>query len=276
LIIQIFADRAKTREACLQVELAELEFRLPRLTHKYLDLARQRGGSYGAKGSGETRFETDRRIIEQRVQRLKSDLQEVRRQRSLQRRKREKAGVKVCALVGYTNSGKSSLLNALSGAEQDPAKAVYVENRLFATLDASSRRLKTSGKPLLMVDTVGFIRRLPHGLIDAFRSTLEEAMLADVLVVVIDASDPDAERHFSVTMQTLEELRIPDKRQEGQETPIITALNKIDKNVSTETIERLAALCPHSLPISVKTGLGLETLTQYIVSAAYPKTNSKV
>ena len=188
LIIKIFAARAATREAELQVELAELHYRMPRLAHKYIDLSRQRGGRYGTKGAGETRLETDRRMIEQRIHRLEKQIEEVVKQRQVQRRQRERQGLPVCAIVGYTNAGKSSLLNALTGS------SVQVEDKLFATLDATTRRFEPAvGTTALLTDTVGFIRRLPHSLIKAFRSTLEEAAHAHILIHVLDASDAHIE-----------------------------------------------------------------------------------
>jgi GTP-binding protein HflX len=216
LIIEIFADRASTREAELQVRLAELNYALPRLTHKYIDLSRQRGGRYGTRGSGETRLELDRRQVEQRIRRLEEELEEVRQQRQVQRRLRERQGIPLCALVGYTNAGKSSLMNALTGAE------LAAEDKLFVTLDAASRRFELSrGLPVLLVDTVGFIRNLPHTLVDAFRSTLEEAALADLLIHVVDASDPDMESCCRTTLRVLADLG-------AAGIPRITVLNKTD------------------------------------------------
>ncbi|MDR2491578.1 MAG: GTPase HflX [Spirochaetaceae bacterium] len=300
LIIQIFASRARTREASLQVELAELTFSLPRLTHRYINLARQRGGSYGAKGSGETRFETDRRIVKNRIFKLEREIEQVRKQRAVQRKKRTNSGTPVCALVGYTNSGKSSLLNALTGAD------VVAEDKLFATLDTSSRRMTLcpkqegaavrgtadgalaqqpneigapsqqpdeSGAPAqepdaggaltrrrrecIVTDTVGFIRRLPHDLISAFRSTLEELSYAALLIHVLDASDPAAPEQYRTTLGVLADLG-EDKK------PMITALNKIDRSVSEETLAELAALCPNAVPISARTGEGLDGLRELI------------
>jgi GTP-binding protein HflX len=217
LIIRIFADRALTREAELQVRLAELNYALPRLSHKYIDLSRQRGGRYGTRGSGETRLETDRRQVEQRIYRLRQELEEVRRQREIQRKQRERQDIPVCALVGYTNAGKSSLLNTLTGA------GVPVEDKLFVTLDAVSRRFEPQkGFPVLLVDTVGFIRKLPHALVDAFHSTLEEAVRADLLIHVLDAADPDIHRYYETTISVLEELG-------AGRLPRIDVLNKIDR-----------------------------------------------
>jgi len=183
LIIKIFASRALTKEASLQVELAQLQYALPRLAHSYDDLMRQRGGRYGTKGSGEQKIELDRREIERRIHEIKDELEAVRKERSVQRRRRERAGVPRAAIVGYTNAGKSSLLNALTAA------SVNAENKLFATLDPTTRRLLfAQGQTLLLTDTVGFIRNLPHGLVEAFRSTLEEASQADLLIHVADAA----------------------------------------------------------------------------------------
>jgi GTP-binding protein HflX len=248
LIIQIFAGRARTREAELQVALAELNYSLPRLQHKYIALSRQRGGRYGSKGSGEARLETDRRLVEQRIHRLKEELAEVRRNRATQRKKRKKA-LPSCALVGYTNAGKSSLLNALTGAE------VPVEDKLFATLDAVTRRLEPAGgRPLLITDTVGFIRRLPHALVDAFRSTLEEVTLADLLVHVLDASDPDAGRYQEAVIGVLRELG-------ADHIPMITVLNKKDR-LSPEDLAALERRFPGGIPVSAAEGSGLDRLVQ--------------
>ncbi|MDR2784371.1 MAG: GTPase HflX [Treponema sp.] len=257
LIIQIFSSRAKTREAELQVSLAELNYSLPRLSHKYIDLSRQRGGRYGTRGAGETRLETDRRYVISRIRQLERELEEVRKQRAVQRRKREKAAVPVCALVGYTNAGKSSLLNALTGAD------AFVEDKLFATLDPTSRRLETGdGRRLILTDTVGFIRRLPHALVDAFRSTLEEASGADMLVHVLDISDAEASGYYETTMTVLRELG-------ADKLPMITALNKSDR-LSPEELEAALLRHPGGIAISAKTGAGLDGLKRRLGGAFGP------
>jgi GTP-binding protein HflX len=246
LIIRIFAGRARTREAELQAALAELRYSLPRLQHKYIDLNRQRGGRYGTRGSGETRLETDRRLVEQKIHRLEKELEELRRQRDVQRRQRVRQGIPVCALVGYTNAGKSSLLNALTGA------GVLAEDKLFATLDSTSRRLELPGGiPVLLTDTVGFIRRLPHFLIEAFKSTLEEAATADLLIHVLDASDPAMDRYYETTLSVLRELG-------ADHIPAILALNKTDRREDGEAFEDLRYA--GGIPISAVTGRGFPEL----------------
>ena len=260
LIIQIFAGRARTREAELQVSLAELKYALPRLRHKYIDLSRQRGGRYGTRGSGETRLETDRRLVQQRIHRLEEELEKVRQQRQVQRRQRERQGIPVCSLVGYTNAGKSTLFNALTGA------GVFAEDKLFATLDSTSRRLELpQGTQVLLVDTVGFIRRLPPSLVNAFRSTLEELNRADILLNVLDASEQDLIVQHETTLSVLRDLGI-------ESIPIITVLNKIDrlessdvksvdvKSADVQSTDALLKLFPGSVPVSAADGRGLPEL----------------
>ena len=257
LIIRIFADRANTREAELQLKLAELSYFLPRLTHKYIDLSRQRGGRYGTKGSGETQLETDRRKIEQRIQQLKKDIELISKQRQTQRRKRERNNMPVCAIIGYTNAGKSSLLNALTGAD------VLAQDKLFVTLDAVTRRFQAApGVQVLLTDTVGFIRQLPHSLINAFRSTMEETALADILINVLDASDPAIDTHYGTTFSVLRELSV--NGYNAQDIPMITLLNKIDC-LPENNIQEIQTRFQGSIPVSVKNGTGLELLKDRIV-----------
>jgi GTP-binding protein HflX len=214
LILDIFATRARSREAKLQVELAQLEYLLPRLRRMWSHLSRIRGG-IGLRGPGETQLETDRRLIGNRISDLKAKLRSVAKSREVQRRARQ--GEFRAALVGYTNAGKSSLLQALSGAD------LFVEDRLFATLDSATRMVDLgSGHQALVTDTVGFIRKLPHHLIASFRSTLEEAREADLLLHVIDASDPDWEDHREVVYEVLDELELAQR-------PQLMVFNKIDR-----------------------------------------------
>jgi len=264
LIIRIFADRASTKEAELQVKLAELTYFLPRLTHKYIDLSRQRGGRYGTKGSGETKLETDRRTIEKRINRLEKEIEQVKKQRQLQRRQRERNKIPVCAIVGYTNAGKSSLLNALTGAN------VEAQDKLFVTLDAVTRRFQlTPELSVLLTDTVGFIRDLPHALIKAFRSTLEEAASADILINILDAAEPDIQNNYETTLSVLRELS-GKTGQSIENIPMITLLNKIDKLQDKEQISDIQSRFPGSIVVSVKNGLGLEELKEKILTFILP------
>src|SRR6202521_2777347 len=215
VILDIFAKRAQTREARLQVDLARMEYSLPRLTRAWSHLSRQ-GGGLGGKGEGETQLETDRRLIRKQIDRLKSDLELVRLRRATQRKLRERLPLPGAAIVGYTNVGKSALLKKLTGAQ------VLVEDKLFATLDTTTRRvLLPSGQSLLLTDTVGFVRNLPIALIEAFKATLEEAVLSDFLIHVLDASHPRVFDFYQTTVRVLGELGADAKR-------MITVLNKID------------------------------------------------
>jgi len=219
LILDIFATRARSREAKMQVELAQLEYLLPRLKRMWIHLSRIRGG-IGLRGPGETQLETDRRLIGKRIADLKGKLEGVARSRAVQRRARE--GSFRAALVGYTNAGKSSILRALSGSE------LFVEDRLFATLDSATRTVDLgSGHEALVTDTVGFIRKLPHHLVASFRSTLEEAREADVLLHVVDASHPDREEQEEVVREVLEELDLAGR-------PQILVYNKVDRLTHAE------------------------------------------
>jgi GTP-binding protein HflX len=251
VILRIFESRAATKEAALQVELANLEYSLPRLAHSYGDMARQRGGAFGSKGSGETKLELDRRKIQEKIYSIKKELEKVRKNRQTQRKQREKIPLPVCALVGYTNAGKSSLLNVLTSSN------VYEKDELFATLDTSTRRLTKDGKhSILMTDTVGFIKNLPHTLVDAFRSTLEEAVISDVLVIVLDSSSIDIEENYKTTTTVLEEIGANKNKR-------LIVLNKWDL-IDTFTQYRLKELFPQGICTSTKTKQGLEELTNTI------------
>ena len=242
LILDIFAQRAQSAEGKLQVELAQMKYRLPRLTGMGTVLSRL-GGGIGTRGPGETRLEVDRRRIRRRIDDLEGQLKEIKKQRDLRRARREKTGQNTVALVGYTNAGKSTLLNALSGAD------VYVEDKLFATLDPVMRKVELpENRECLVVDTVGFIRKLPHQLVQAFRSTLEEALFADLLVVVSDLSSPHYAQQRATVFQVLNDLGAADR-------PILEALNKADKAKITGMIEPADAIL-----ISAKEGDGLDAL----------------
>jgi len=267
LIIRIFAARAHTREAALQVELAQLEYSLPRLTHSYEALSRQRGGRYGTKGSGEQKLELDRREIERRIHEIKEELKDVRRSRDVQRRRREKISLPRAAIVGYTNAGKSSLLNALTRAN------VLVEDKLFATLDPTTRRIAfKKGGGLLLTDTVGFVRNLPHGLVEAFKATLEEAAGAELLVHVVDASDSEADRHMETTERVLHEIG-------AGEVPRILVLNKTDLVPQEHFLVAWRARHPDAVLTSAKSGEGLIELLEAIergLTAAAPLVDLRV
>jgi len=261
VIIEIFAERAQTREARLQVDLARLEYHLPRLTSAWSHLSRQRGGKRGTRGEGETQLEVDRRIVQQRIATLKRELRGVLGQRAISRRQRNELPMPNGSIVGYTNAGKSSLLRALTGSN------VLVANKLFATLDPATRRLELEGgQEVLLTDTVGFIRKLPHGLVDAFKSTLEETLLASFLLHVIDASDASAIDHARITREVLLEIGSRDK-------PTIEVLNKID-DVTPENRDMVRLAFPDAITVSALTGEGLDELRRRIrevVSQAYAR-----
>ena len=247
VILDIFGRRARTKEARLQVDLARMEYSLPRLTRAWSHLSRQ-GGGLGGKGEGETQLESDRRLVRAQIDRLKSDLELVRLRRATQRKQRQRLPLPSAAIVGYTNVGKSALLKKLTGAQ------VLVEDKLFATLDTTTRRvLLPSGQSLLLTDTVGFVRNLPHRLIEAFKATLEEAVLSDFLIHVLDASHPRVFEFYQTTMRVLGELGADAKR-------MITVLNKIDLVKDESTLHALRLHFPDGVFASVRSGGGLKEL----------------
>jgi GTP-binding protein HflX len=252
VILQIFADRAQTKEAVLQVELARLEYSLPRLTRRWTHLSRQRGGMRGTRDAGETQLEMDRRQISDRILALKAQLQRVVIQRGVQRSQRSDSAIPIGAIVGYTNSGKSSLLNALTDAK------VLVENKLFATLDPTTRAVKLpGGEEILLSDTVGFVSNLPHNLVEAFKSTLEEAVYADFLIIVCDASTSDMIANYTTTIQVLEELGVTDK-------PAIVLANKMDLLEDEFNVARLHSMYSPVIETSITKAEGLDLLIEEI------------
>lgn len=252
VIIRIFAQRARTKEAVLQVELARLTYSLPRLSHSYGDMARQRGGSYGSKGSGETQLELDQRAVREKIFQLKREILEVEKTRLTQEKKRRTIPVPECALVGYTNAGKSSLLNALTGSDS------FVEDKLFATLDPLTRKLKLKdGSSILLTDTVGFISRLPHTLIDAFKSTLSQAEKADLLILVLDSSDKNIFFEYETVLSVLKEIGADEKEK-------LIVLNKIDLVDDELFVSELKLKFPDSVCVSAKTRAGFEKLSEKI------------
>jgi GTP-binding protein HflX len=247
VILDIFARRAQTKEARLQVDLARMEYSLPRLTRAWGHLSRQAGG-LGGKGEGETQLETDRRLVRAQIDRLKSDLELVRLRRATQRKQRRRLPLPSAAIVGYTNVGKSALLKKLTGAK------VLVEDKLFATLDTTTRRvILPSGQSLLLTDTVGFVRNLPHRLVEAFKATLEEAVLSEFLIHVLDASHPRVFDFYQTTMRVLGELGADAKR-------MITVLNKVDLVKNESTLHTLRLHFPDAAFVSVRSGEGLKEL----------------
>ena len=250
LILDIFAGRARSAEGRLQVELAQLQYMLPRLTGQGAALSRQ-GGGIGTRGPGETKLESDRRHIRRRLGAIRESLEKVENQRKLRRERRRKDGIPTVALVGYTNAGKSTLLNHLTDA------GVLAEDKLFATLDPTARALRLpDGREVMLVDTVGFVRRLPHQLVRAFHSTLEEAVDADVILNICDASSPHAAEHLQVTGDLLAELGCG-------ETPVLQVMNKCD--LAPELGDS-----PRFIRISAKTGDGIEALLAAVADALPP------
>lgn len=249
IILDIFAARANTNEGKIQVELAQLKYQSSRLVGLRKSLSRL-GGGIGTRGPGETKLEMDRRLIHERISQLKRELEDVVTHRELTRNQRSRNGMPVVAIVGYTNAGKSTLLNTLTDA------GVLEENKLFATLDPTTRNLALeSGQQVLMTDTVGFISKLPHQLVEAFKSTLEEAVYADIILHVVDSSNPQMDTQMHVVYQTLEQLGVGDK-------PIITAFNKQDLCMEPMILKDFKA--DRTLSISAKYGNGLDELKEII------------
>jgi GTP-binding protein HflX len=252
LILDIFAKHARTREGALQVELAQYEYRLPRLTRQWTHLSRQGVGGVGLRGPGETQLESDRRLIRKRITQLRKELEEVREHRQRYRQRRREAAIPTVALVGYTNAGKSTLLNTLSGA------GVLVEDKLFATLDPTTRRVKLpGGREVLFTDTVGFIHKLPTMLVAAFRATLEEISEADLLIHVVDITSPAVLGQCRAVAKVLKEVG-------ADHIPIITALNKIDKLESPAAVQEMLKQFPNSVGISALTGEGVDRLLELV------------
>lgn len=253
LILDIFAQRARSREGKLQVELAQLKYMLPRLVGKGSSLSRL-GGGIGTRGPGESKLESDRRHIRRRIEAISEELKAVEKRRNQMRRRREKDGVETVVIVGYTNAGKSTLMNRLTDA------GVLAENKLFATLDPTSRALSLpSGREVMLIDTVGLIRRLPHNLVEAFKSTLEEAACADVILNVCDASSPDCAEHLRVTNELLSELGAAD-------IPVVSVMNKSDLLYDADSVMTLG----DSVFISALHGNGIDALLAAIDRALPP------
>jgi GTP-binding protein HflX len=248
LILDIFAQRARTREGKLQIELAQLQHLLPRLTRFWGHLSRQSGGIGMRGGEGESQLEADRRKVSERIDRISRDLDAVRRQRETQRAGRQRSNWPLASIVGYTNAGKSTLLNALTGAD------VLAKDILFATLDPTTRRLKLpTNQNVLLTDTVGFIKKLPHGLVEAFKATLEEVVQADLLLHVVDVSHPQAEEQIAAVNSVLAEIGAAEK-------PVLMVFNKIDRVNGGGTLPRLREKFSNAVAISAKTGEGIVPL----------------
>lgn len=260
VILEVFAARAQTKEAKAQIELAKVKYEAPRLKRLWTHLSRQAGSGGGGsggggylKGEGEKQIEIDRRLLKQKIDLLKREIEDVRAVRSTQRSARERSEIPVFAIIGYTNAGKSTLLNALTNSN------VFVEDKLFATLDTTTRKLLLSNhQEILLIDTVGFIRKLPHLLVAAFKSTLEEAMFADVLIHLVDVSHPMAEEQAATTFEVLNELN-------AEKKPIITVLNKIDQCQDPGAIKRLQIKYPKTVAISALKKLGFDELEEKII-----------
>nr|WP_166157504.1 GTPase HflX [Neochlamydia sp. AcF84]NGY95681.1 GTPase HflX [Neochlamydia sp. AcF84] len=267
VILEVFAQRAHTKEARLQIELAKIKYQAPRLKRLWSHLSRQAGtggksgGAY-LKGEGEKQIEIDKRILKKQMDSLQNEIREVRANRLTQRTLRTRLEIPVFAIIGYTNAGKSTLLNALTDAK------VFVEDKLFATLDTTTRKyLLPNNQEILLIDTVGFIRKLPHLLVAAFKSTLEEALQADILIHLVDISHPMAEEQAATTYEVLKELKAENK-------PIITVLNKIDRCTDPQKITRLRILYPKSVSISALNKIGFEDLLEQMIQELNRKRTS--
>jgi GTP-binding protein HflX len=257
LILDIFAQRARTREGKLQIELAQLQHLLPRLTRFWSHLSRQKGG-IGMRGDGETQLETDRRRVQDRISKIDTELEVVQRQRATQRHGRQRNLWPLASIVGYTNAGKSTLFNAITGA------AVLAEDKLFATLDPTTRRLRLPGNQnVLLSDTVGFIRKLPHRLVEAFKATLEEVVQADLLVHVVDVSHPNAEEQILAVNTVLAELHADGK-------PTLMVFNKIDRLETPDLAQNYLGRFPNAVAVSARTGDGFPALLAALGSQLRP------
>lgn len=257
LILGVFAQRAHTKEAKLQVQLAQVKYQIPRLKRLWTHLHRQTGsGGTGVfvKGEGEKQIEIDKRLLQKQIDRLTQELKEVEGHRKTQRSARKRSGIPVFAIIGYTNAGKSTLLNALTDAD------IFVEDKLFATLDTTTRKFTLStNQEILLIDTVGFIRKLPHLLVAAFKGTLEESLQADILIHLIDASDPHAEEHSEASYEVLKELN-------AEEKPIITVLNKIDQMDDPTRLIYFKTKYPRTVAISALNREGFDKLEEAMVT----------
>ena len=252
IIINIFSERAVTKEASLQVELASLSYSLPRLTGAWTHFSKQKGGVSGTRGEGEKQLELDRRMILHRINRLKKELKAVEKQRGTQRKLRKSRKTASCSIAGYTNAGKSTLLNRLTFSDVD------ANNRVFDTLDPSTRKMKLpGGKEILLTDTVGFIRKLPHQLVEAFKSTLEETALSDLVILLLDGSDPEILSHYRTSMEVLSEIGASEK-------PVLKVINKTDSETDPFFKNRLEIEFPDAVFISARTGENIDQFLQKV------------